>query len=44
LLNRTGVIAVGDATSMGIVIGVMFAILAIALFRPGSAIHRYVKR
>jgi hypothetical protein len=44
LLNRSGVIATGDATSIGIVIGVMLAILAIALFRPGSAIHRYVKR
>jgi hypothetical protein len=44
LLNRGGVITLGDATSTAIIIGVMFAALAIALFRPGSAIHRHVKR
>jgi len=44
LLNRGGVIATGDATSAGIIFGVMFVALTIALFRPGSAIHRYVKR
>ena len=44
VLNRGGVMAIGDAASTGIIIGVLFASLAIALFRPGSAIHRHVKR
>ena len=44
LLNRGGVMAIGDATSTGVIIGVMLAALAIALFRPGSAIHRYLER
>jgi hypothetical protein len=44
LLNRGGLIHIGDARSRGIIIGVMLAALAIALLRPGSAIHRYVKR
>ena len=44
LLNRGGIMTIGDATSTGVIIGVMLTALGIALFRPGSAIHRYVKR
>lgn len=44
LLNQSDVVAVGDATSARIIIGVMIVALAIALFRPGSAIRRFSKR
>lgn len=44
LLNRGDVVTVGDAASARIIISVMITALAIALFRPGSAIRRYGKR
>jgi hypothetical protein len=44
MLNRGGLITARDATSTAIIVGVMVGALALALFRPGSAIRRYVKR
>jgi hypothetical protein len=43
-LNRAGLIASGDDTVRILIIGVLVLALAIALFRPGSAIHRHIKR
>lgn len=44
VLNRSGLIGIGDAAARVIIIGVIVLALAVALFRPGSAIHRYMKR
>ena len=33
-----------DLTVISIIVGVLVATVAVALFRPGSALHRYVKR
>lgn len=44
LLHRSGLAAVGDAAMRIVIIGVCVAALAVALFRPGSAIHRHIKR
>jgi hypothetical protein len=44
LLNRGGLIAIGDVRTRGTIAGVMLGLLLIALFRPGSAIHRHIKR
>ena len=43
-LNRGGIIAAGDDTVRILIIGVLVLALAVALFRPGSAIHRHIKR
>lgn len=34
----------GDLLVIVAVVGVLLASVAVALFRPGSAIHRYIKR
>ena len=44
LLNRGGLIIVGDARSRSLIIGVVLLVLAVALFRPHSAIHRHIRR
>ena len=44
LLNRNNLAGVDDAASRVVIIGVLAGAIAVALFRPGSAIHRYVKR
>lgn len=44
LLNRSDVVTVGDSASARVIIGVMIVALAIALFRPDSAIRRFSKR
>ena len=44
LLNRGGLVTVGDLTSTIVIVGVIVGALAIALFRPGSAIRRHRKR
>ena len=44
LLNRNDLAGAGDITARTIIIGVLVAAVAVALFRPGSAIHRYIKR
>ena len=43
LLNRSNMVGANDATARIMIIGVLIGALAIALFRPGSAIHRYIK-
>ena len=43
LLNRSNLADGNDTTSQIIIIGVLIGAVAIALFRPGSAIHRYAK-
>jgi len=44
LMNRTDLINGNDFASRVVITGVLAAALAVALFRPGSAIHRYIKR
>ncbi|HET9467790.1 MAG TPA: hypothetical protein VFO48_05240 [Vicinamibacterales bacterium] len=44
LLNHSEVVTVGDTASARVIIGVMVSAVAIALFRPGSAIRRFGKR
>ena len=43
LLKRSNLADANDATSQIIIIGVLIGAVAIALFRPGSAIHRYIR-
>jgi hypothetical protein len=43
-LNRSGSAGQRDPATMIIIVGVLVAAVAVALFRPGSAIHRYIKR
>jgi hypothetical protein len=33
-----------DPAAMVVIVAVLVAAIAVALFRPGSAIHRYIKR
>ena len=44
LLNRGGLLTTGDVKTSGIIAVVTLGLLLVALFRPGSAIHRYIKR
>lgn len=44
LLNRNDLAGANDAASRAVIIGVLAGAVAVALLRPGSAIHRYVKR
>ena len=43
MLNRSNVTDSRDVTSAIVVTSVLIGAVAIALFRPGSAIHRYFK-
>jgi hypothetical protein len=43
-LNRFGSVGQPDPATTIIIVGVFVAAVAVALFRPGSAIHRYIKR
>ena len=43
-LSLTQAVGKGDLRVMVAVVGVLVASVAVALFRPGSAIHRYIKR
>jgi hypothetical protein len=43
-LNRFSSVGQRDATPTIVVVGVLAASVAVALFRPGSAIRRYIKR
>jgi hypothetical protein len=43
-LNRSGSVGQRDPATTIIIGGVLVAAVAVALFRPGSAIHRYIKR
>lgn len=44
VMNQAGVIAEGNPTAPIVIVGVLVGALAIALFRPGSAIRRQIKR
>jgi hypothetical protein len=44
LLNRSNVVVMHDATSQVVIISVLIGAVALALFRPGSAIRRYMRR
>jgi hypothetical protein len=44
LLNRNDLQGANDSTTTTIIIGVLVGAIAVAVLRPGSAIHRYVKR
>jgi hypothetical protein len=44
LLNRGGLPGANDTTTTIMITGVLICVIAVALFRPGSAIHRYMKR
>jgi len=43
-LNRSGSLGQRDPTATIIIIGVLATGVAVALFRPGSAMRRYIKR
>jgi hypothetical protein len=44
LLHQDGVPGANDMTTRVVIVGVLVCVVAVALFRPGSAIHRYMKR
>jgi hypothetical protein len=44
LLHHDGVPGANDMITRVVIIGVLVCAVALALFRPGSAIHRYMKR
>jgi hypothetical protein len=44
VLNMSGAIDYRELTATVVIVGVLVAAVAVALFRPGSAIHRYFKR
>jgi len=43
-LGLTQAVGKGDVRVIAAVFGVLLASVGVALFRPGSAIHRYIKR
>ena len=43
LLSRNDLLDADNITSRTIIIGVLVSAVAVALFRPGSAIRRYTK-
>ena len=43
-LSLSQAVGKGDVRVIVAVVGVLLASVAVALFRPGSAIHRYIKR
>lgn len=44
VLNRSGSAGAGDRAGIVVIVGVLMAAVAIAVFRPGSVVRRYVKR
>lgn len=44
LMNRNDLMNGNDLASRVVITGVLVVAVAVALFRPGSAIHRYIKR
>lgn len=44
VLNRSGWAGSGDPEGIVVIVGVLVAAVAIAVFRPSSALRRYVKR
>ncbi len=43
LLNRNDLQGANDITARTVITGVLVGVVAVALFRPGSAIRRYMK-
>jgi hypothetical protein len=43
-LHSADLLGANDLTSMIVVVGVLVVAVAIALFRPGSAVHRHIRR
>lgn len=43
-MNRSGLVAIGDAASRIILVGVLAVALAVEIFRPSGAIRRDLKR
>lgn len=44
LLHRNESVGTNDVTARAVITGVLVGAVALALFRPGSAIHRRIKR
>jgi hypothetical protein len=44
LMNRYDLANGNDLTSRVVITAVLVGAIAVALFRPGSAIHRYIKQ
>jgi hypothetical protein len=44
LLSRNDLAGASDTTARAVIVSVLAGVVAIALFRPGSAIQRYLKR
>jgi hypothetical protein len=44
LMNHTADVAANDVMARAVIAGVLALSLAIALFRPGSAIRRHIRR
>ncbi len=44
LMNRNDLAGADDITATAVIVGVLAVAVAIALFRRGSAIHRYLNR
>jgi hypothetical protein len=44
LMNRNDLMNGNDLASRVLITAVLAGAIAVALFRPGSAIHRYIKR
>jgi hypothetical protein len=44
LLTRTDLVGANDISTRAVITGVLIGAVAIALFRPGSALRRHAKR
>ena len=44
VMNRTADVAANDVMARAVIIGVLALSIAIAIFRPGSAIRRHIRR
>jgi len=44
LLHRSNLVGTDDVTARAVIIGVLLVAVAVAIFRPGSATHRLMKR
>ena len=44
LMNRTPDVAANDVMAKAVIVGVLALSIAIAIFRPGSAIRRHLRR
>jgi hypothetical protein len=44
LMNRTADVAANDVVARAVIVGVLALSIAIAIFRPGSAMRRHIGR